>query len=392
MEPEQKHTEHQIPFQSNKVFDVGIIGGGLAGLSLSILCAKAGYSAIVIEKEKYPFHKVCGEYISLESWDFLEDLGVPLSEMSLPVIHKLMVSAPNGKYISQMLPLGGFGVSRYKLDSLLVSIARKNGVVVLENTKAENVVFENEEFNILCPAFSIKCKTAAGAFGKRSNIDVRWKRKFVVQKNKKLNNYIAIKYHVKTDQPNDLISLHNFKNGYCGISKIEEDKYCLCYLTTAKNLEQSGNSIPKMEQDILSKNPHLKNILANATRLYDTPLAISQVSFSKKNQVEDHVLMVGDAAGMITPLCGNGMSMALHGSKIAYRVIHAFLEGRIARKKMEQLYRRQWRKNFNLRLRTGRIIQQFFGNPVLSDLLIFSLKPFPKLINKLISSTHGQPF
>lgn len=392
MTPEQKYTEHQIPFQSNKVFDVGIVGGGLAGLSLSILCAKAGYSAIVIEKEEYPFHKVCGEYISLESWDFLEDLGLPLSEMELPVIRKLKVSAPNGKYIEQMLPLGGFGISRFTLDSLLVSAARKNGVVVLENTKAENVVFSDDEFNIQCNAFNIKCKIAAGTFGKRSNIDVRWKRKFILQKNNKLNNFIAIKYHVKTDQPNDLISLHNFKNGYCGISKIEDQRYCLCYLTTAKNLEQSGNSIEKMEQDILSKNPHLKKILENAEHLYDSPLAISQVSFSKKEQIENHVLMIGDAAGMITPLCGNGMSMALHGSKIAYRVIHAFLEGRISRKKMEQHYRKQWRKNFNGRLRTGRIIQRFFGDPALSNLLIVSLKPFPKLVNKLISATHGQPF
>src|SRR5687768_3157492 len=103
-------------------YDVAIIGGGLAGLTLSIQCAKAGYRSIVFEKEKYPFHKVCGEYISFEAWDFLERLGVPLAEMNLPVIRKLLLSAPNGKILEQKLPLGGFGISRYKLDSLLADI------------------------------------------------------------------------------------------------------------------------------------------------------------------------------------------------------------------------------------------------------------------------------
>src|SRR3954451_543714 len=109
-------------------YDIAIVGGGLAGLSLSILAAKKGYSVVLFEKEKYPFHKVCGEYISLEAWDFMEELGLPLSEMNLPVIQKLIVSAPNGNMLQHMLPLGGFGISRYKLDAMLASIARKNGV------------------------------------------------------------------------------------------------------------------------------------------------------------------------------------------------------------------------------------------------------------------------
>src|SRR5947207_7667295 len=114
----------------DKLYDVAIIGGGLAGLALAIQCAKAGYETILFEKEKYPFHKVCGEYISLESWDFMEELGLPLSEMNLPIIRKLIISAPNGKTLEHMLPLGGFGISRYKLDAMLASIAEKNGVAI----------------------------------------------------------------------------------------------------------------------------------------------------------------------------------------------------------------------------------------------------------------------
>src|SRR5947208_17124622 len=103
---------------SNKQLNLGspfggqgacIVGGGLAGLSLSIQLAKAGYAVVLFEKEKYPFHKVCGEYISMESWPFLNQLGLPLDEMELPIISKLVVSSPSGKVIKSLLGLGGFG-------------------------------------------------------------------------------------------------------------------------------------------------------------------------------------------------------------------------------------------------------------------------------------------
>jgi flavin-dependent dehydrogenase len=373
-------------------YDIAIIGGGLAGLALSIQCARAGHKTIVFEKEQYPFHKVCGEYISLESWNFLEELGVPLSQMNLPIIRRLLVTAPNGKQLEEDLPLGGFGISRFKLDAMLAEIARVNGVEVVEKMKINEVEFQKEIFSLQSAVGKWQSKIVAGTFGKRSNLDVKWKRRFILQKQNKLNNYIAVKYHVKTNWPSDLIALHNFKDGYCGISQIEEGKYCLCYLTTAKNLARAGNSISEMEKRILCQNPHLEKIFSASEILYTSPVTISQISFSKKTQVEDHVILIGDAAGMITPLCGNGMSMALHGSKIAFEQIHLFLQNKIPRWQMEQDYASNWQKQFGRRLRTGRWIQKLFGSTTLSDMLISLLKPFPFLTRRLINSTHGQPF
>src|SRR5436190_18160453 len=100
-------------------YDVAIVGGGLAGLALSVQLAKHSHKIVVLEKEQYPFHKVCGEYISLESWDFLVGLGLDLDTMNLPVISRVQVSAPNGKLLDHKLPLGGFGISRFLLDHRL---------------------------------------------------------------------------------------------------------------------------------------------------------------------------------------------------------------------------------------------------------------------------------
>lgn len=374
------------------VYDVAIVGGGLAGLSLAIQLNRLSYTVILFEKEQYPFHKVCGEYISLESWDFLNDLGIDLDAINVPIINKLQLSAINGKLLEQSLPLGGFGISRYKLDSTLVQIARAEGVNILENTKVNNTRFSGDEIIIESSLQTYRAKLVAGSYGKRSNIDIKWKRRFSLAEKNKLNNYIGVKYHIKTDFPADTIALHNFKNGYCGIVKIEDDTYNVCYLTTADNLKKSNGDIQEMERMILSQNPFLKKIFTDSTINFPAPLTISQISFDKKSQVENHVLMIGDAAGMITPLCGNGMSMALHGSKIAARIIHEFLQKNISREEMEKQYSLQWKKQFAHRLRMGRRIQRLFGSRWLTNLLVRWIKPFPKLVNYLVKQTHGTSF
>jgi menaquinone-9 beta-reductase len=373
-------------------YDIGIIGGGLAGLSLAIQAAKKGYNVVLYEKERYPFHKVCGEYISLESWPFLESLGLPLQHLALPIINELVVSSPNGKFLQQHLPQGGFGISRYKLDNLLKNIAIENGVVVLENVKVEDVLFEQDMFTILAKDVNTTCSICCGSFGKRSNLDSKWKRNFTVQKANPLNNYVGVKYHAKLNFPNNQIALHNFKNGYCGISKIEDDLYCICYLTTAANVKKYNGDILKMQQNILQQNPFLQHIFTTAFFEYAKPLTIAQISFSQKTQVQNHILCIGDAAGMITPLCGNGMSMALHGSKIAFEQIDLFLANKINRKQMETSYTFNWQNQFGQRLKVGRIIQQFFGKKWLTNFFVAVVNKNKWLATKLIKLTHGKPF
>ena len=73
---------------SNITYDVGIVGGGLAGLSLAILMRRKGYTVILFEKEAYPFHRVCGEYISRESAPFLRELGIDIELLQRPMIDK----------------------------------------------------------------------------------------------------------------------------------------------------------------------------------------------------------------------------------------------------------------------------------------------------------------
>ena len=372
-------------------YDVAIIGGGLAGLAASILLVNSGHSVALFEKEKYPFHKVCGEYVSFESWSFLTQLELPLVEMALPVIDTLLLTAPNGRAFTTKLPLGGFGISRYKLDSLLATIAKQKGVHLFEETKIDDVVFnKNSQLNF--HTGSIVSKVCCAAFGKRSNLDIKWKRKFLQDSNNRLDNYVGVKYHIKTNWEKNVIGLHNFENGYCGISKIEEDKYCLCYMTKADNLKKCGNNISQLEESVLCKNQHLKKIFLNSEKCASFPLTISQINFNKKTEIEDHMLMLGDSAGMITPLCGNGMSIALHTAKIASGLINDFIAQKISRPEMEEQYKKSWSAHFAGRLKMGRGLQYFFGSERLTNLFVSTFNALPFLATPVIKMTHGKSF
>ena len=365
-----------------KIYDIAIIGGGLAGLSLAILQAKGGKTVVLFEKNCYPFHRVCGEYISLESWDFLESLGVRLSEMNLPIIKKLMVTSPSGREINALLDLGGFGISRYKLDLEMALLAKKLGVEIRENTKVLDIEKSKAGFETILENEIVLSKKAVGSFGKRANLDIEWKRSFISKNRTSLNQYIGVKYHILTDFPLDTIALHNFKDGYCGISAIENGQYCLCYMTTKKNLKDCNSSIEDLEKNILSKNPHLAKIFDNSTKLWKNPEVISQISFEKKEKFFGQIPLVGDASGMIAPLCGNGMSMALHGAFM----LNAFLEND---NKTIENYQSLWKQSFAQRLWVGRVVQRSFGNTFTTDLMIRILKYMPTLLQKIIKSTHG---
>ncbi|MCW3080094.1 FAD-dependent oxidoreductase [Segetibacter sp.] len=374
------------------LYDVAIVGGGLAGLSLAIQCADQHHKVVLFEKEEYPFHKVCGEYISLESWDFLQRVGIDLKRLNLPLINTLHLSDVKGAIYSFDLPLGGFGISRHLLDDALFKLAKAKGVTIFTGSKVSEVSFSNNIFALATSEKQLRAKAVAGSFGKRSNLDIKWKRTFTTQKTNSLNNYIGIKYHIRYVHDRNSISLHNFHNGYCGLSKIEDDKSCLCYLTTAANLRACGNSIEEMQRQVLYKNSRLKEIFTSANFLYDEPLAISQISFDKKLQVENHVLMLGDAAGMISPLCGNGMSMAMHSSKIGFNCIDSFLSGKVDRDTMEKKYEWEWKKNFSRRLLIGRYVQSLFGGNASTSMFLKTMHLLPFAAKGLIRLTHGTSF
>ncbi len=371
-------------------YDCAIIGGGLSGLALAILLARANKKVILFEKERFPFHKVCGEYISNESIPFLRSLGLNPDELNLPSIKQLWLSSPSGISIKRPLDIGGTGLSRYELDNRLYQIALDAGVKVCTKTKVEQVLFHSGAFTVSTAGENVTARTVAGAYGKNSNIDVQLGRDYKAKKERDL--FIAVKHHLRADFFNpSCIEMHNFKGGYCGLSAIEDGKVNLSYISKASNLKAHG-SISAMEKNVLSANPHLKKYFDNAEFLFQKPLTISHLYFEIKQPVTDHILMLGDAAGNIAPLSGNGMSMAMQSAKLSYEAILSYLDKKIILEEMEKKYAAAYYKAFSKRIQAARKIHRLFGNPFVTDVSFCFLKIFPALVDIMSKQIHGKVF
>lgn len=360
----------------------------MAGLISSLQLVRAGIACMVIEKRSYPFHRVCGEYISNETVPFLRSLDVYPERFSPPQISMFQLSSVAGRHTVMPLRPGGFGISRYTFDHFLFEEASRRGVAFVLHTEADDISFDGDTFTVTAGGKIYTGDFVIGSFGKRSKLDHALQRDFI----QKRSPYIGIKYHIKTDHPSDRIALHNFPGGYCGMSNVEDGKTTLCYLAHRDVLRQYKN-IREMEEYVLYQNPLLREVFTNADFLFEKPETINEISFVTKTAVEGHILMAGDSAGMIAPLCGNGMAMAIHSAKLLTDLIIRFYgSGGLSRTAVETLYAAAWRKNFSGRLWLGRHVQRLFGSAAASQLAIGLAVYVPPVAGLMIRYTRGQDF
>ncbi len=367
--------------------EVVIVGGGLAGLLCGIVLARKGREVLLLERSAYPRHKVCGEYVSREVEPLLRGLDLfPDSEG--PVwIDRLRLTTRSGNSLSSRLPLGAFSLSRYALDRFLYQKALESGVDVrtgqtVQSLKKTALGYSlNTREGLSATGHLLVC-----SHGKRSQVDRELDRDFLQVR----SPWVGVKYHIDWEMPADLVELHHFSMGYCGLSQVEKGKVNLCYLVHGGQLRRAG-TLERLEREILSENPYLAEVLQKSSRLWEKPLTISNVSFRPKRPVEKEIFFAGDSAGLISPLCGNGMAMAIRTGYRLALYLDAHLAGELGRKELEKQYAYFWHREFGSRLWWGRQIQHLFWRPFLMDKLVGLGNRLPALTRKIISFTHGKP-
>ncbi len=155
-----------------------VVGGGLAGLTSALHLSRFGIQVTLIEKNNYPRHKVCGEYLSNEVLPYLRSLDFDPFDFGAKKIEHFELNAVKGKPISVKLPLGGFSLSRYTLDHALLKQAISQGVNFV-NDSVLDIKFKDDRFHLsLKETGNLEGTFVIGSFGKRSNLDQKLKRDF----------------------------------------------------------------------------------------------------------------------------------------------------------------------------------------------------------------------
>jgi len=369
-------------------YDVIVIGGGLAGCSAALQLARRGHAVLLLEKGTYPKHKLCGEFLSPEVQDLCGNLGV-LEAMQAAGAHPIdhtRVTTADGVTFESDLPGTALGLSRYRLDQLLFEHAGAAGVDGRTGKRVRAVEGAlGDGFTVSTRDEQFTGRVVLGAYGKRGLLDRTLERDFLQER----SPFVAFKAHFEGVSMPGQIELHAFDGGYCGLSHVEDGRVNVCWIAHEDTLTASGGQPEAMVAHALAENDALADRLEKMTRVSDTFHAISQIPLVRKAPFERGVCMIGDTAGMIAPLCGDGMAMALHSATLAVPPASDFLNGHVTADEFRTRYAEAWHRDFSRRMQVGRWAHRGYIRPLLANTAVQLCRLVPALGRWVIRATRG---
>jgi menaquinone-9 beta-reductase len=378
--------KHTAIGAKHMIYDAIIVGAGLAGCSAAIQLADRGHTVLLLEQQRYPAHKLCGEFLSIEVLGIFSQLGI-LDQVqrsgAQPINHALLTTS-SGASFTRTLPGTALGLSRYQLDLMLFERAIAVGATGYDGTVVKAIDGNlTDGFTVQTNRGEFRSRTVLGAYGKRSALDTQRDRPFT----RKPSPWVGFKAHCSGLDLPGTIELHAFAGGYCGLSAIETGQINLCWIGHESVL-QSGRdqNLPPA----LSANPVLRDRLAHLQFDRTVQHRLRQISFALKGTFDDDVCLIGDTAGMITPLCGDGMAMALHTAALVVPLVSDYLVGEISANQWKQQYQQQWQREFKTRLQLGRLLHSCFIRPPIAQASITLCQTFPTIGDWLIQHTRGE--
>ncbi len=346
----------------NSKFKIAIVGAGPAGASLAIRLARASFEVVLIEREKFPRHKLCGEFISPECLKHFKELGV-LEEM-LAVggdrISETVFYSQTGKNISVPSDWfkgeinGALSISRAEMDVRLMEKARSLGVSVLEETQVIGLLSENEkvcgvkarvenrETKEIFADLIIDATGRANVLGKLIG----------KTQNSKLKTYnsklVGFKTHLENvNLKKGVCEIYFFRGGYGGLSRVENDRANHCFLIKAETVKKFSGETDAIVKNVIFENRRARETMRDAKPVFDW-LAVSVDGFGVKNLFPaENLLTVGDAAAFIDPFTGSGMLMALESAEI---LAESIFENKNSFAEIARNYSLRHRERFRRRL------------------------------------------
>ena len=297
-----------------------IVGGGLAGASAACVLAREGLSALLLERDPEPRHKVCGEFLSIEAQAYLGHLGIDLDRLDASRISRLRLHH-RGKQAEAPLPFTARGLSRKILDDALLGKAMSLGARVERGVTVRSIDTDETGSRVDAgPYGMIRAETLFLASGKH---DVRGVKRPTAGS---INDLIGFKMHYRLPEEQQaalggVIEIILFEEGYAGLQLVEGGIVNLCLVVTHKRFEQVGRSWNSLIEQITRECPSVADRLRGALPLFDKPLSIFQIPYGFIHHPHPPeppgLFRLGDQMGVIPSFTGEGMSMALHSGYLA---------------------------------------------------------------------------
>jgi len=352
--------------------DVAIIGAGPAGSTLAALLAGRGTRVALIDRETFPRDKLCGEFLSYDALPILDRLGisVELDARGAPSIDRCVVVGRRRKY-EFAFPQPARGVSRMLLDDLLLRRATAAGARSLSGWTASRVEGRKLMLDRSGESATVEAKVLVGAWGRWGRFDTQLQRQFVRDRS---HRNFGFKRHYRSALPVlGAIELYSFRRGYLGVSPVESGLTNICGLVHERRLSGLKGRWDAFVDMIRMEEASLEQMYSGQQPAQEGFLTSEPVIFRARSPVEQGIVMVGDASGVIDPLTGNGMAMAIQSAVLAAPFVLTMLTYDNP-KAVENGYKEAHAGFFARRIRWSRRVARLLSRPRLLDAALSAVR------------------
>lgn len=343
------------------VFDLAVIGGGPAGCAASIRAARSGARVLLLDRGKFPRHKVCGEFVSAESLHLLADLLC--GDLQDLLLRSLSISEAklflDGRTLRAGIKPVAASITRFDLDEALWNAALAAGVESHSETTVRRVE-RSEQFWLAVDTQSAKnqvfeARATINASGRWSNFTSTGTR---AQLNR--NRWIGIKAHFLEPSAASSVDLYFFDGGYCGVQPIGSGEDGSGTRINACGMVRAD--VASTLTEVLNQDAALRRRAQSWQPLTD-PVSTSPLVFHDPETMQNSMLQVGDAAAFVDPFVGDGISLALRSGALAAECLAPFFSGECLLAQASARYSREYERQLGHVFKTSSTIRRLLRWP-----------------------------
>src|SRR6266699_2115860 len=335
-------------------FDVVIVGGGPAGSVCAAFCARAGLHTLVLEREKFPREKVCGDCLNPSCWPVLERLSLAQRVRDLPhsKLDSVEFIAIGGRYVIVDLPSGDdceLSVKRILFDALLLKRAQDLDAHVREETTVRALTHNGNWKIETAGGENFSARILVGADGRNSTVA-----HLCNLLPRPARERVALQAHIPLPQNfGSRIVLQFLPEGYSGQAPVNETELNLCLVGTPPTISR----LRRWAED------HFE-ITADQSWRTITPLTRSPVPCAHQN-----LFFIGDAARVVEPFTGEGIYYAMRSGELAANAITKTIRGEDQQATLRE-FARACAEMYRGRLWINRLARAAVLSPRIASLLL----------------------
>jgi len=313
-------------------YDLIIIGGGPAGTSAAISAARGGASVLLLERGRFPRHKVCGEFVSAESLGLLTSLLDPDRAALLQGAVRISKARLflDERTLQTTVDPPAASIARLDLDAALWRSAESARVDARQQVTVQSVAGTGP-FRVVTAAGEFEARTLVNASGRWSNLNL------APAEGERREKWLGLKAHFAESIAEPSVDLYFFEGGYCGVQPVHvSGENPSAGRVNASAMVRAD--VASTLAEVFARHPALHERSRRWTSLSD-PVSTSPLIFRNPQPERDGVLMVGDAAGFVDPFVGDGISLALRGGALAASCLAPFFAGKASLSDAASQYR-----------------------------------------------------